>query len=75
MKYWSFLFTIFLTITANATTKKSGIDNDCVALFYKDGISAGFPLLKKGKAGSGTRKNILSILGLQKQDSIKKENL
>lgn len=47
MKYWSFLFTIFLTITANATTKKSGIDNDCVALFYKDGISAGFPLLKK----------------------------
>ena len=75
MKYWSFLFTIFLTITANATTKKSGIDNDCVALFYKDGISAGFPLLKKGKAGSGIKKNILNIHGLQKQDFIKAENL
>lgn len=47
MKSWSFLFVVLLTISANATTKKSEVDNDCVALFYKDGISAGFPLLKK----------------------------
>ena len=75
MKSWSFLFVVLLTISANATTKKSEVDNDCVALFYKDGISAGFPLLKKGSAGIGIKMNILSIHGLQKQDSIKTKNL